>query len=261
MSLSNEPPIVLVDPPDPAVVDPAAQPPEAAPPAPGKPSRRATSHDPTWDDVERARQEEKDKLYDRLKKAEESEARLKDLEEKQSTLEKERKKQEKEAEEARLAAEREKMNAQELVESYKKEQEERISQMQESLERERLLREKERQYSELLDYKGRRMAEEGEMIMPQLRDFVRGSTPDEIDQSIETLKQRTASILGEVQDQFTQARAGMQGTHPTGAPPAGPMDLDNAREITLEDLKAMSAEDYANNRTALHQAVRRARGG
>lgn len=231
------------------------------PPAPTR-SRRTPSREATWDDVEKAREEEKNKLYERLKKAEDAETRLQSLEAERAVAEKERKKQEAAAEKAKLDAERERMDAAQLIESYRQEQEAMVAALKEEVEKERLLREREREFSELLNYKSTRMAEEGEFIHPRLRDFVRGSSPQEIDASIEDLKARSADLLAEVQATLQGVRAAQPGVSPTGAPATGPVGMGGEpREVTLDDLRNMSAEDYAANRQALHEAVRRSRRG
>lgn len=252
----------VTDPPEIALVDP----PEADPPVvtdPPAPTRRSTSRAPrtfTEDDIEKARREERDKLYPRIQKVDDLEAELAEFRERETVAEKERKKQEKAAEEARLAAEREKMNAQELIESYRKEQEDRHKALEAELAKERALREKEREFSDLREYRDRRIMEEQEEIMPQLRDLVSGGTQQEIESSIERMKARTASILGEVQQTIQGQRATLPTTGPTGAPATGPLDMGNVVEMTADDIKNMTAEEYEAARPALHAAMRRARG-
>jgi hypothetical protein len=68
---------------------------------------------------------------------------------------------------------------------------------QERLEREKafLLLERERQYSEITEYRNRRLEEERENIIPELVDLISGNTPEEIEQSITGLRDRSSKIL------------------------------------------------------------------
>ena len=257
MSVTPEPTLTVEGleplPPEPAAPPAAApEPPEPAPSGKKRPDRA-----PTWEEVEAARQEEKNKLYPRLTKAEEE---LQALRQKEADAEKAAKKAAKEAEEARLAAERERMSAQELIESYRAEQEQKFAELQAELETERALRQREREWGDLMQYKAARMQEVGDEIMPELHDIVTGNTREEIDASIERAIAKTNAILGNVQQQLQGIRSGMPGVAPTGAPATGPVGMDGTGQvITAEDIRNMSAEEYAANRDALQAAVRRSR--
>ena len=62
-------------------------------------------------------------------------------------------------------------------------------------EADRAVLEREHQLRELEDYRRDRIEQEAEFIMPELRDFITGSSPQEIDASIEAIKARTEADL------------------------------------------------------------------
>ena len=254
MPATDDPPIT-VEGLDPMPPEPPAPAP-AADPAPVSGKRRPT-HDPTWDDVERAREEEKNKLYPRLTKAEEELAAFRA---EQVEREKAAKKAAKEAEEARLAAEREKLTAAEQIELMRSEQEKRFAAMQEELEMERTLRQKEREWSDLMQYKAGRLNEVADQLMPDLVEYISGNTREEIDLSIQRAIDKTNQIMGNVQQQLQGIRAAAPGVAPTGAPATGPGGMDGTGQVlTPDDIRNMTAEEYAASREQLHAAVRRAR--
>jgi hypothetical protein len=203
--------------------------------------------------LEQARREEKNKFYpefeqvnERLKAFEKGEQERADAQ-----LEIERQ----EAERQRLAQEEE-MSARELIaqrdrQQAEKDQEiaEQLRAMREDRDRERVLREKEIEFSRLNDFKHRRIMEEQDNIAPQFIDFVRGSTEQEIDASIEMVKGKTQEILQVVQQQQLQQQR--QTAPPIGGqPPIDPQTTESSREISVEELRNMSMADYEANRTA-----------
>jgi len=121
---------------------------------------------------------------------------------------------------------------------------------------------KEREFAALQTYLSQRMAEESDNIMPQLRDFVAGNTKEEIDASIEVVKQRTAEILGNIEQRFTGQRASQPGVPPTGGPPVGPMEGQQSfQTMSLEELQGMDMEQYKQLRPRLMEAQRNLRQG
>lgn len=199
------------------------------------------------DAVEKAREQEKSKLYPQIESLKDEIANLR------------REKDERAEEEARIRAEaeaeakrraEEEMDVRELLNSKEREWSERLE--QERLERERAiaLLDQERHFQELQSYRTQRVEAERDNIMPELIDLVDGSTPEEIDASIHSLKDRTARILDSAQQAMSSARRDMVGTRAT-APAAGPLDTNSERQFSPEDIANMSMSDYQKYRSRL----------
>jgi len=227
----------------------------------------AASRTFTEDDVEKIRQQEKDKLYKRL---EDSDGRVKTLEDQLSTLSNES--EETKAEAARLAKaesdalrrrEDEELSAKELITKRETEFDEklkvvetewegRLAKIEEERASQEAMLEKERRYRELETYLGRRMVEEEEFIIPELRDLASGTTEEEIDNSIAILKDRSSAILESIQ-QSTQP-SGLRGS-PVTAPPVGPMETQTEQQtLSAEDIRNMPMEQYMQMRDRLLKA-------
>ena len=221
----------------------------------------------TEDDVEKIRQQEKDKLYKRL---EDSDGRVKSLEDQLSTLANES--EVSKAEAARLAKaesdalrkrEEEELSAKELITKRETEFDEklkvvetewegRLAKIEEERASQEAMLEKERRYRELETYLGRRMVEEEEYIIPELRDLASGTTEEEIDNSIAILKDRSSAILESIQ-QSTQP-SGLRGS-PVTAPPVGPMETQTEQQtLSAEDIRNMPMEQYMQMRDRLLKA-------
>jgi len=200
------------------------------------------------EDLKRVREQEKSKLYPQIDS----------LKEELNLLKKER--EERIAEAAARAAEAEaeakkkaesEMDVRQLLESKEQEWAQKLE--AERLERERAftLLERERQYAELTEYRTRRLEDERDNIMPELVDLISGNTPDEIEQSITGLRERSARILESAQSAMQNARKEMTGSRVT-APPSGPMDTNmEQNQFTAEQIAAMSVTEYAKYRGKL----------
>jgi len=227
----------------------------------------AASRTFTEDDVEKIRQQEKDKLYKRL---EDSDGRVKSREDQLSTLSNES--EVSKAEAARLAKaesdairkrEDEELSAKELITKRETEFDEklkvvetewegRLAKIEEERASQEAMLEKERRYRELETYLGRRMVEEEEYIIPELRDLASGTTEEEIDNSIAILKDRSSAILESIQ-QSTQP-SGLRGS-PVTAPPVGPMETQTEQQtLSAEDIRNMPMEQYMQMRDRLLKA-------
>ena len=219
------------------------------------------------DEVHKIRQQEKDKMYKRL---EDADGRVKAMEEQLNILSSEREKAIKEAEErARKEAEIlrqrevEELSAKELLSKREDEFNQRINQVEEEwgkkfaeLDAQRQAQEalldKERYLQQLESYRQRRLQDEQETIIPELRDLVSGNTEDEIENSIAVLRERSNAIIESIQ------RAS-QPTRPKGAPvtapPTGP--LENQQEyqtLTADDIRNMPMDQYVKMRDRLLSA-------
>ena len=200
----------------------------------------------TEEDLKRVREQEKSKLYPQIDS----------LKEELNTLKKREEERAAEAERLRLEAEtvarkqaEAEMDVRTLLETKEKEWAEKLE--SERLERERAfsLLERERQYAEITAYRTRRLEEERENIIPELVDLISGNTPEEIEQSITGLRDRSAKILDSAQQALQSARRDMTGTRTT-LPPTLETNSDQ-QQFTAEQISAMSVTEYAKYRSRL----------
>ena len=202
----------------------------------------------TAEDLQKAREQEKAKLYPQMEKMKEEMAALKRAAE-DKAAEEERRRQE-----ADLAAKKqaeEDMDVRSLLQKKEEEWSHQLQAEREEREKAIALLDRERQFQELQAYRQQRLDAVRDDIIPDLLDLVDGSTPDEIEQSIEGLKNRSARILDSAQQAMQSMRREMAGTRVT-APAAGPLDNDPANApVTPDDVRNMSLADYAKNRNRL----------
>lgn len=199
-------------------------------------------------DLQRVREQEKSKLYPQIDS----------LKEELNVLKKER--EERLAEAATRAAEADAeakkkaeadMDVRQLLEAKELEWAQKLEVERGERERAFTLLERERQYAELTEYRTRRLEDERDNIMPELVDLISGSTPDEIEQSITGLRERSSRILESAQSAMQNARKEMTGSRVT-APPSGPMDTNmEQNSFTAEQIAAMSVTEYAKYRGKL----------
>jgi hypothetical protein len=210
----------------------------------------------TASDLEKARQEEKDKLYGRMQKGDE---RLQSLEAELKALREEREAREK-AEADRQAAEEQaakeraeaEMSAKKLVEERSTEWERKFQELQAEREQERAALAKEAEFNALRAYIQERVNAERNAIAPELVDLVSGNSREEVDASIELLKTKTDAIFQSVTAAQQQARSQMRGVSTTGYTGNGPTDGDaGARQLSVEDIKNMPMSEFAKYRSQL----------
>jgi len=206
----------------------------------------------TADDLAKARAQEKAKLYPQMEKmAAELEALKKAQAEEAARKAEKAKLREQEKEAKQKQKDEEELSAKELL--AKKEQEWQSQLEAERLERENAfaLLEKERKFQDLMNYRSMRIEQERDNIVPQLIDLVNGASEEEIEQSIETLKAKSAGIMQDVQQTVLNARQQMPGARVT-APASGPLDNDSEHTISTPDsIRDMSMADYAKQRAKL----------
>lgn len=231
-------------------------PPPAAPATPTEPMYTQAQ---LLEFAEKTRTEEKNKLYPQLEKQktqlqtliEERDQRIADEAEAQRLAEEEQR--EREAAEM-TAAQRLEQQMQERDQSW----EDRFTKMQQERDLERALNDKAYEVNQLNEYRLTRLAQESDNIAPQLADFVRGNTKEEIDASIEQVKVKSEEIAQELQArQLGQRRQTAPGL--TGAPPidmAGATGDPQTQILTADDIRNMSVEEFAANRDAYLAAAR-----
>jgi len=202
----------------------------------------------TDEDLAKVRSQEKDKLYPQIES----------LKEELNSLRKE-KEEEAARRNATAQAEAERAKAEALSElDSKSYADARLSELQEQLERERqererafALLEREKTYADLQAYRQQVIEQERDNIIPQLVDFIQGNSREELAESVERLKERSASILESAQSAMQNARKEMKGTS-ISAPPAGPLETNSEqRSLTPQEIAAMSMNDYAKYRDRL----------
>lgn len=230
------------------VTDPPAS--EGAPADQPQPSRAFTA-----EDIERARQQEKDKLYSQLEEQKAKIAELAEAEEARRRVEAEERER-LEAESRRLAEEE--MSVRELLEHKEKEWQEQLAAERQERENLAATLNREREYQQLQDYRTRRLTEEVDTIMPELRDLVGGNTQAEIDASIDLVKSKTEAIMQQVAANMPQpVQAPPRGASVTGQPPVGPQEMleGSQRQLTPEDIANMPMEEYKRLRGQLMEAA------
>ena len=208
----------------------------------------------TAEDIAKAREQEKNKLYPQMEKMKEELAAIKKAEAERQAQEEARKEQRRQRDtEAADKKKREEEETLELRELLQKKEQEWQSQLeQERLEREKAfaLLEREREFQELQNYRSQRIEQERENIIPDLIDLVQGNTVDEIEQSVNALKTKSASIFDSVTQAAQQSRKEMRGAGITA--PVSAIDNDSdPRAYSPDDLSKMSMADYAKNRQKL----------
>lgn len=212
----------------------------------------------TEEDITRARQQEKDKLYPQMES----------LRETVSKLEKER--EERLAEEQRLQEEAEArakeeaesgMDVRQLLEQKEREWAEKLRKEQEERENAFALLERERAFQELQEHRQARLESARDEIIPELLDLVTGNTPEEIDASIESLRERSARILESAQSAMQNTRRELVGSRVTAPSTGGPMDTQQEQQqFTPDSIRNMSMNDYAKHRSRLLGANTKSRG-
>jgi chromosome segregation ATPase len=209
----------------------------------------------TADDIEKARAQEKAKLYPQVEKLQEELSLLKQKEQERESKDAERKAQ-RAAREAELAKQKKHEEEQtlELRDLLSKKEQEWQSQLEtERVEREKAfaLLERERQFQDLQQYRQQRLEAERDNIIPELIDLISGNNKDEIEASVAGLKERSAKIFDSVAQVAQQSRKEMAGTRIT-SPASGPLDNDSdSRTYSPNDISNMSMADYAKNRSKL----------
>ena len=205
--------------------------------------------------IQKARAQEKAKLYPQLEKLQEELSFLRQREQEREAKEAERKAA-RAARDAEAAAEKKKQAESELEVRdllAQKEQEWQTQLEAERLEREKAfaLLDQERKFQELQQYRQQRLEQERDNIVPELIDLISGSSQDEIEASIADLRSRSAKIFESVAQVAQQSRKDMAGTRIT-VPASGPLDNNSdSRTYSPDDVKNMSLADYAKNRAKL----------
>jgi DNA repair exonuclease SbcCD ATPase subunit len=220
----------------------------------------------TEEDVERIRKEEKDKMYSRLEKSEqqlnEFKATVESLAADKKARDEELARQQKAAEAEAKRLNDEKLSVQQLMEKQQAEFELKQQQLREDMELRLAIAAKEQQLLQLKSYIQRRINEEvnATTIIPDLVEYIDGTTEEEVEASIQKAKDKTAAIVQAAMGSVPTGPSIPMGTSPTGTP-FSPLDnLSPAnRELTRSQIEAMSMKEYAAYRD--QQGISRAGSG
>jgi DNA repair exonuclease SbcCD ATPase subunit len=206
----------------------------------------------TDEDLAKVRSQEKDKLYPEIERLKEEVLSLKkDKEEKAARKAAEdAEKQSKKAAKEKAQLEND-LDAKELLKIKEAEWQEQLERERNERERAFALLEREKEFANLQSYRQQLLETERDNIIPQLVDFIQGNTPEELAQSVEQLKERSASILESAQAALQQQRRDMRGTSAT-LPPAGPLETNSEQRMpTAEEIAAMPMNEYAKYRNRI----------
>lgn len=235
---------------------------ESTPPAQPPRQQRSGGEPPTVftpEDIERIRQEERARYGPLSSQVDELSAELTKYRQADEERAKAEEKVRKDAEKAAKKKEEEEMELRELITRKDQEWEQRLA--DERAEREKALAvlEQERRHAALQNYLAQRMMQDGDRIVPQLRNLVAGNSEEEIDAKIQELAEISESILGDTTD-FLRQQNSVRPTVGITAPPIGPTDMAaSTRVLTPDDIKGLTPEEYAANRDDLLRAASRSR--
>lgn len=206
----------------------------------------------TEDEVERIRQQEKDKMYDRLEKSEKQLAEFKStvdsLAQDKKSRDAELARQQQQAAEETQRLQNEKLSVQEMLEQQKTEFQKQQEMLKADWDLKLTTMQKEQEFLQLRAYIQKRINEEvnAATIIPDLAEYINGDTEEEVEASIKKAQEKTESIV--------QAALGStppsipMGTSPTGAP-FSPLDnLSGPRQKSREEIARMNMRDYAEYR-------------
>lgn len=208
--------------------------------------------------IEKARQQEKDKLYPTIEKSDErSKAMADELKELRAFQRKQEKaEQDRQAaiEAERKKAEEAELSAKELIQRREAEFEARMAQFEAENQQRVALMEKEIEFSRLQAYTQRRVSEESDEIAPELLSagYITGNTEEEVEASIARAKATTAQLVESMKSAGVRQRAAMPGVAPAaGTNGVGPMDQQGERQLTDKDIQGMGMAEYAQLRQRL----------
>lgn len=213
----------------------------------------------TQDEVEAIRRQEKDKLYDKISKLQdqveifntEREEQKRIAEELAAKEEAERRQREEAEMSAKDLLMRKEDEFEKRINTVQNEWEQKFAALQQEAEAQKALLEQERRFQELESYKSRLIAENQENIMPELMDFIRGNSEEEIEASISAVVARTSAIVENIQQALPQ-RQNLRGVPATGSTPIGPLEnMTEQQTFSSADIANMSMDQYAQIRDRL----------
>jgi hypothetical protein len=213
------------------------------------------------DDMNRARTQEKEKLYPQMQQLREE---MSQLRQERDTRVAEEAAAAQAKTEAAAQAEKDKLardtDVRSLLEVKEREWTERLEAERKAREDALTLLAKEQERAELAAYRQRAVAASSDNIMPELADMVQGGSVEEIDASIASLAERSARILESAQAAMGAQRQAQLGTRVTSPLVGGLEKEPGDRPITADDIKNMSMGEYEKYRSRLLGAAANSRG-
>lgn len=209
-------------------------------------------------EVEVFRQQEKDKLYGRI---DEMGTELRAIREERQAEAAAREAAAQQIADAETAAARAReeaeMDTRQLLERQREEWESRFAAQEQQAAADRAIFDQERRLAEIEAYRRDRIEQEQEYILPALREFIIGSSPEEVDAGIEYMKARSNEIASNfaaaAQQQQPQPFRG--GAMPT-VPPVGPLEqLPSYQDVSPQWVAGLSMDEYKRHRPQLLQAA------
>lgn len=229
----------------------------AAPPTQQTVQMQPTGPAARWtdEDIERVRTEERSKLHSDLDRVKADLATIQT--DRQAEID--RLQAEKDAADAATrAAEEEHMSAKALIARKDEEWTARFDAIEAQRATEQAVFERERRYAAVQEFKSAQVSLvlQNNEIIPNLADLISGATEEEILQSVEVVKMKSAEILNAVAAQQQREWQAMPGVQPTGSSAAGPLEnMNGQKQYSAGDIQAMSDQEYARNRGQLLRAA------
>ena len=207
----------------------------------------------TQEDIEKAREQEKSKMYKRLETMQETVTRLEAEAKTRASAEEQSQRlieaaQKQEEADAKKRQENE-MSAKDLLAQREQEWNQQMQQVRMEMEQERALRQRETEYAQLMDYRQQVAAQYSDRVAPEMLDLITGDTPDEIVASAEDMAARTERILAQTAEAMQNQRQQMPTTRATA--PASGDNSGSQRTFTPDEIRNMSMSDYAKQRRDL----------
>lgn len=204
-------------------------------------------------DVEKARKEEKDKVYSQIEQMKNELKSLREAQEEEKRLQEE---EEARQAEAAAAAEEDGLDVKEFVRRKEAEWRKQLAEVRAEAERDRAALAKERELAALQEYRASVLETNAERIMPHLTDLVVGDTREEIDAAVERAAAKTEAIMADVAAAQQQQRQAMPTTRVT-QPGTGPMEQveSSTRQLSAEDIRNMPMSEYMKIRDKLVNAA------
>ncbi len=205
----------------------------------------------TAEQLESARQQEKDKLYQKIQQIEarntEFQSTVNELKADKAARDDELMAQRKAAEDAKRLEAESKLSGQQLIESKQRELEETQAKFLQDMELQKALMLKEQELYRLQSFIQRRVAEEiaANTIIPDLVEYINGSNEAEVEVAINKAREKTANIVKGA----TSLTSGIPGgVSPTGGP-SGLLDtLSSPRQLTPEEIRNMPMDKFQEYR-------------
>lgn len=200
-------------------------------------------------EVETFRRQEKEKLYPRIEEMQKTVQQLQaERDERIAAEEAARKAAE---EEARKKAEEE-MDVRQLLQQTRAEFEAELAKTREEAATAQALLQRERELQELQAYRQAAIAANQEHLVPEIVDYISGSSREEIDASIQGAIERSGRMIQSVAAVAQQQYRAMPGPRVT-QPGIGPMEeQQEQRALTAADIAAMPMSEYMKHRGTLH---------